>query len=314
MKICELRKHNSLKFYHESLDLTWWTKLAFLFFYIATLFLFACGDFFDRKTKNSALPLVKISPIDGKEMALIPPGEFIMGTNKTDDEKTHLKIGAVKPLFLDQHPMRKIFLDSYYIDKYEVTNEEYKQFLDSSGYDELPGHWDNGTYAEGTGRYPVTHVTWREALTYALWAQKTLPTEAQWEKAARGVDGRVYPWGDVYEKGKSNMDIDGARGLVEVGAYPDDISPYKVYDLGGNVMEWTMDWYLAYPGSTYKNPRYGKILKVLRGNAFQKAGHYFLDAYRYSFSRTEADPNDYFENVGFRCVTLVAFPSKFSLE
>ena len=183
-----------------------------------------------------------------------------------------------------------------------MTNEEYKQFLDLSGYDELPGHWKNGTYAEGKDRYPVTHVTWREALTYALWAQKSLPTEAQWEKAARGVDGRIYPWGDDYEKGKSNMDIDGARGLVEVGMYPADISPYKVYDLGGNVMEWTMDWYQAYPGSTYKNPRYGKTLKVLRGNAFQKAGHYFLEAYRYSFSRTEADPNDYFINVGFRCL------------
>jgi len=184
------------------------TKFAFVIFYIVILIFSACGDSFDRKIKNSTLPTVKISPIDGKEMVLVPAGEFVMGTNKTDDEKTHLKIGAVKPLFLDQHPTRKIFLDSYYIDKYEVTNEEYKEFLDSSGYDELPGHWKNGTYAEGTGRYPVTHVTWREALTYALWAQKSLPTEAQWEKAARGVDGRKYPWGDDYEKGKSNMGID----------------------------------------------------------------------------------------------------------
>ena len=241
-------------------------------------------------------------------MVLVPAGEFIMGTNKTDDEKTHLKIGAVKPLFLDQHPTRKIFLDSYYIDKYEVTNEEYKKFLDLSGYDELPGHWKNGSYSEGKDRYPVTHVTWREALTYALWAQKSLPTETQWEKAARGVDGRIYPWGDHYEKGMSNMDIDGARDLVEVGTYPRDISPYKAYDLGGNVMEWTMDWYQAYPGSTYKNPRYGKTLKVLRGNAFQNAGHYFLEAYRYSFSRTEADPNDYFLNVGFRCLKHLTTP------
>ena len=108
-------------------------------------------------------------------MVLIPAGEFIMGTDKIDHEKTHLKIGAVKPLFLDQHPSRKIHLDSYYIDKYEVTNEEYKKFIDSSGYDELPGHWEDGTYKEGTGRYPVTHVTWREALTYALWAKKRIP-------------------------------------------------------------------------------------------------------------------------------------------
>jgi len=278
----------------------------FLILFVDILLLFACSSSFDREAKEPILPTAIISPIDEKEMVLVPAGEFLMGTDEIDDEKTHLKIGAVKPLFLDQHPIRKISLDSYYIDKYEVTNEEYKKFLDLSGYDELPGHWGNSTYADGTDRYPVTHVTWREALTYALWARKTLPTEAQWEKAARGIDGRIFPWGDVYEKGKSNIDIDGARVLTEVGSYPGDVSPYKVYDLAGNVMEWTMDWYLAYPGSSYENPRYGKTLKVLRGNAFQKAGHYFLDAYRYSSSRTEADPNDYFENVGFRCVTLVA--------
>ena len=93
--------------------------------------------------------------------------------------------------------------------------------------------------------------------------------------------------------------------MAKVCSYPDDISPYDVYDMAGNVMEWTMSWYQPYPGSTYKNPRFGKLLNVLRGNAFQKAGHYFLDAYRYAFSRSEADPNDYFENVGFRCVTSV---------
>jgi len=306
LRICELKNHNFLTSYQGGLNITLLVKFIFLVFYIFTLFLSACGDTFDLKSQNNILPVVKISQFDGKEMVLVPAGEFIMGTDKIDHEKTHLKIGAVKPLFLDQHPSRKIHLDSYYIDKYEVTNEEYKKFIDSSGYDELPGHWENGTYKEGIGRYPVTHVTWREALTYALWAKKKLPTEAHWEKAARGTDGRIYPWGDVYKKGKSNMDIDGAKELVGVGMFPEDISPYKVYDLGGNVMEWTMDWYQAYPGSTYKNPRYGKVLKVLRGNAFQKAGHYFLEAYRYSFSRTEADPNDYFENVGFRCFEPVS--------
>lgn len=311
MKIYALKKHNSSKFYFGNLPLALGTKFAAVFSFIVILTFYGCSGFFDHEIKNETLPPVKISLIDEKEMVLVPSGEFFMGTNKIDDEKTHLKIGAVKPLFVDQHPSRKIFLDSYYIDKYEVTNEEYKRFLDSSGYDELPGHWENGIYAKGTDRYPVTHVTWREALTYALWAQKTLPSEAQWEKAARGVDGLLYPWGNDYEKGISNMDTDGARALVEVGKYPGDVSPYKVYDLGGNVMEWTLDWYQPYPGSTYKNSRYGKILKVLRGNAFQKAGHYFLEAYRYTFSRTEADPNDYFENVGFR---TLEYPKKIKMQ
>ena len=279
--------------------------LLVLILAVLVICLSSCNILCDCAVDNSKLPLIKKASIDNKEMVLIEAGNFIMGTDKIDKENTHRKIGAVKPLYLDQHPARKVFLDSYYIDKYEVTNYEYKKFLDSSGYDELPGHWDNGTYSLGTEDHPVTHVTWREALTYALWADKTLPSEAQWEKAARGMDGRLFPWGNNYEKGQSNIDIDGSRALVKVGSYPEDVSPYQVYDMAGNVMEWTIDWYLPYPGNTHTNLKFGKLLKVLRGNAFQKAGHYFLDAYRYSFTRTEADPNDYFENVGFRCVELI---------
>ena len=275
----------------------------FLILFVDILLLFACSGSFDREAKEPILPTAIISPIDEKEMVLVPAGEFLMGTDEIDDEKTHLKIGAVKPLFLDQHPIRKISLDSYYIDKYEVTNEEYKKFLDLSGYDELPGHWENSTYADGTDRYPVTHVTWREALTYALWARKTLPTEAQWEKAARGFEGSLYPWGNGYEKGKGNIGIEGWRKTAPVGGFPEDVSAFQVYDMAGNVMEWTLDWYLPYPGNTRGDPRFGKRMKVLRGNGFQKAGHYFLEAYRYSFARTEADPDSFYENVGFRCAS-----------
>ncbi|KMP12417.1 hypothetical protein UZ36_00675 [Candidatus Nitromaritima sp. SCGC AAA799-C22] len=271
----------------------------------ALLLLSACGSPCDCEDKNAPLSSVKVSAIDGKEMVLVPAGEFIMGTDKTDEENTHRKIGSVKPLYLDQHPERTIHLDAYYIDRYEVTNEEYKRFLDASGYDEFPGHWENGTFAEGTAKHPVTQVTWREAWSYAMWARKTLPTEAQWEKAARGTDGRSFPWGNDFEKGKANIDIEGARAPVAVGSYPGDLSPYGAYDLAGNVMEWTLDWYRPYPGNNYKDKRFGKVLKVLRGTGFQKAGHYFLPAYRYAFARTEADPNEYFENVGFRCAAPV---------
>jgi len=308
LKIFELKNHGNSLIRLEDSIINKRLYALLLFFIVSILYLPACGGSCNCKDEESALLRVKTSVVDGKEMVLIPAGDFIMGTDMIDEENTHQKIGTVKPLYLDQHPIRKIYLDAYYIDKYEVTNEEYKKFLDSSGYDEFPGYWENGSYADGTEKYPVTHVTWREALTYAMWAQKKLPTEAQWEKAARGVDGRIFPWGDDYEKGKSNIDIDGIRALAKIGSYPGDVSPYKVYDMAGNVMEWTMDWYLSYPGNSYENPKFGKVLKVLRGNAFQKAGHYFLDAYRYSFYRTEADPNDYFENVGFRCVTpIVSF-------
>lgn len=267
------------------------------------LCLWLAGSACDGLGGNNSLEQVIISEIDQKEMVLIPAGEFIMGTNKTDTENTHQQIGTVKPLYLDQQPERKINLPAYYIDRYEVTNKEYKRFIDATQFDELPSHWENETYPEELADHPVTNITWREAWSYAMWAHKQLPTEEQWEKAARGTGGQVYPWGDVFEKGNANMGIEGARKTVPIGSYLNDVSPFQVYDMGGNVMEWTQDWYQAYPGSDYKDPRFGKTFKVLRGNGFQQAGHYFLEAYRYSFYRTEAEPNEYFSNVGFRCAT-----------
>ncbi|CCQ91741.1 conserved exported hypothetical protein [Nitrospina gracilis 3/211] len=249
------------------------------------------------------LPASLISEVDGKEMVLVPAGEFIMGTDKTDPEKKHLKIGAVKPLFRDQQPQHTVYLDAFYIDKYEVTNREYKQFVESVQYHEYPGHWVNGMYLPEQGDLPVTGITWGEALAYAMWAGKSLPTEAQWEKAARGTDGRLYPWGNDYDKGLANIGLDGPRKLMPVGSFPRDVSPFQAFDMGGNVMEWTLDWYLPYPGSDFQFKKFGTDLKVLRGNGFQEGGHYFLDEHRYVFHRSEVRPDDYFDNVGFRCVS-----------
>ena len=270
-----------------------------VFFAFLISFLSAC------EKGPGPLPPTTISEIDGKVMVLIPAGEFIMGTDRTDPENTHLKIGTVKPLYLDQHPERKVHLDAFYIDQYEVTNREYQKFIDATQFHELPGHWEDGKFPEGKDRHPVTNVTWREALTYALWAGKRLPTEEQWEKAARGTDGRLFPWGNDYKKGWANVGVDGAKAPVKGGSFPKDVSPYNVYDMAGNTMEWTLSWYRAYPGNDYRFKKFGRQFKVLRGNGFQKGGHYFLEAYRFIFYRTEANPDEYFENVGFRCVTPV---------
>ena len=273
-----------------------------LVFFVAAVFLSTC------ERAPGPLSHKIISEVDGKAMVLVPAGEFIMGTNRTDTENTHLKIGTVKPLYKDQHPEHKVYLDAFYIDQYEVTNLEYKKFVDATQFPELPGHWEEGTFPQGGKGFPVTNVTWREALTYALWAGKRLPTEAQWEKAARGTGGRLFPWGDEYQKGWANVGVDGAKALVSGGSYPKDVSPYNLFDMAGNVMEWTLSWYQPYPGNDYQFKKFGKEFKVLRGNGFQKGGHYFLEAYRYVFYRTEAKPDEYFENVGFRCVMPITSP------
>ncbi len=281
-------------------------KIIFIVLLLGTVVFSACVKGDDSTSSGgTTLEQVKIFQRDGREMVLIPAGEFIMGTDRVDKENTHLKIGAVKPLFLDQHPERKVHLEAYYIDRYEVTNAEYKQFIDDSGYNDLPANWVDGVFPEGMDNYPVTHISWDEALTYALWAGKRLPSEEQWEKAARGSAGGLYPWGNEYFKGHANINLDGSRELAPIGSYPKDKSPYGVFDMGGNVMEWTQDWYMAYPGNTRKDSRFGKKFKALKGSAFQKAGHYFMDAYRFAFARTEADPDGYYENVGFRCVKAV---------
>lgn len=280
-----------------------YNERVFYVFFIVVAFLFAC-----ERAPNSLPPKI-VSEVDGKTMVMVPAGEFIMGTNRTDSENTHLKIGTVKPLYKDQHPEHKVHLDTFYIDEKEVTNREYKKFIDSVEFPELPGHWEDGTFPEGKGDLPVTNVTWREALAYALWAGKRLPTEAQWEKAARGTDGRLFPWGDEYQKGWANVGVDGAKTLAAGGSYTKDISLYHVFDMAGNVMEWTSSWYQPYSGNNYQFKKFGKEFKVLRGNGFQKGGHYFLEAYRYAFYRTEAKPDEYFENVGFRCVIPVTSPN-----
>ena len=275
-------------------------------FILLLFFLWGCeGQVCDCEKEKDLLPSKKVTQRDHKEMVLIPSGEFIMGTSKVDTEGTHKKIGAVKPLYLDQHPERSLFLGPFYMDRYEVTNEEYQRFLKATQFTDLPAHWVDGKYPEGRGLHPVTQVTWWEAWSYCMWAGKQLPTEAQWEKSARGPHGLPYPWGKEFVKGKANLGIDGDRKTAPITAYPEDVSPYKIYGLSGNVMEWTQDWYLPYPGNPRSDPRFGRELKVLRGHGFQKAGHYFLPAYRYAFTRTEANPNDFFENVGFRCASEI---------
>ncbi|MZG29550.1 MAG: formylglycine-generating enzyme family protein [Nitrospinae bacterium] len=284
------------------------TKYSFVYYYtlvvLILLLFFLSGCQLCDCEKEQMTP-VKVSERDQKEMVLVPAGEFIMGTNKVDEEGTHKKIGSVKPLYIDQHPERKLYLGDFYMDRYEVTNEEYQKFLKATKFTDRPAHWENGTFPEGMALHPVTQVTWWEGWSYCMWAGKQLPTEAQWEKSARGPNGLPYPWGEEFVKGKSNLGIEGDRKAAPVTAYPEDVSPYKIYGLSGNVMEWTLDWYLPYPGNPKPNSRYGKELKVLRGNGFQKAGHYFLPAYRYAFNRTEVNPNDFFENVGFRCASEI---------
>ena len=196
---------------------------------------------------------------------------------------------------------RKVYLGAYYMDIYEVTNMQYKEFVDATG-SRPPVHWGGGEISAGRENDPVTHVNWYDAGRYCLWKGKRLPTEAEWEKGARGTDGRDYPWGNDFDPMKANTGDTGIGDLAPVGRFEAGKSPYGIHDMSGNVWEWTADWYKPYPGSTYMSKDYGEKYKVLRGSSWGGVGHYaFSYFYRTSY-RLYINPEGNYPDAGFRCI------------
>jgi formylglycine-generating enzyme required for sulfatase activity len=245
-------------------------------------------------------------------MVLVPAGEFTMGTDEVDSAEQALEYGIVKPWFEDEHPSRRLFLPGYFVDQYEVTNSRYLAFLQISGR-RPPERWPDGRYPAGRDADPVNRITWEDAYAYCAWNGKTLPTEAEWEKAARGsADARRYPWGHEFNEQIAN--IGGLHGGIQpVGSFEAGNSPYGVYDMIGNVWEWTNDWYAPYPGSSltdeFYDNKFGNRYKTIRGLSWSMIGHYDHDdtmiimahyariSYRLFF-----DPRHTLDDVGFRCV------------
>ncbi|MGB9625495.1 MAG: SUMF1/EgtB/PvdO family nonheme iron enzyme, partial [Phycisphaerae bacterium] len=161
----------------------------------------------------------------------------------------------------DETPRHERSLPAFYIDVTEVTCAQYARYLKATGA-APPPDWRGAAVPEGRAEKPVTYVTWLDAMKYAVWAGKRLPTEAEWEKAARGTDGRRYPWGETASKDMANL---GTGKLCPVGQYPKGASPYGCLDMAGNAWEWTADWYEPYPGSTVRSFAFGYQYKVMRG-------------------------------------------------
>lgn len=186
---------------------------------------------------------------DLSKMIEVPEGEFTFGM-----EEEHLRhwitAGNIYFQGIEEEyrkeliiPERRVGLEAFYIDRFETTNREYKEFVDETGYlpsdttDYLKGWTENGTYPEWAENFPVVWVSREDARAYSIWRGKRLPTEMEWEKAARGEDGLYYPWGDLHPK-RETTNISTER-LEPAGNRPLDISPYEVYDMGGNVAELT---------------------------------------------------------------------------
>lgn len=183
------------------------------------------------------------------EMVLIPAGEFIMGSIPGLDQAART----------DEYPQHRLYLPDYYMAKTPVTQAQYALFVQATGYRQ-PTRRDNGQPPPDKQDHPVVYVSWDDAVAYCRWLSKRanlvyrLPTEAEWEKAARGTDGRIYPWGNQWDGRRCNTPESGLNDTTPVGAYPDGASPYGLLDMVGNVWEWcATKWGKPYPYEVGEN-------------------------------------------------------------
>ena len=229
----------------------------------------------------------------GSKMVLIPAGEFLMGNKEEGGRK-------------DERPPHAVTLDAYYIDQYEVTGKDFEVYMKDQPkvHPTITGWYGRKVRPDMTHR-PVFGLTWERCRNYCAWAGKRLPTEAEWERAAKGREGRIYPWG--------NEDPDSSRanygrccfvmkGLVfrEVGKLPAGKTPDNIYDLAGNVAEWVYDWYdknyyKVSPSKNPKGPEKGKY-HVIRGGAWNSLPGYMRSSSRYGYD----DAKDFY-GIGCRC-------------
>ncbi len=234
-------------------------------------------------------------------MAHIEPGEFWMG-------RTHMwlidELGMHLRLRLDDQPAHLTEMDGFFIDTHEVTNEAYAVFVAETGH-RAPFHWIEGQLPEGQERFPVYNVSWEDAVVYCGFVGKRLPTEAEWERAARGGrDRTMYPWGDELrpetEEGATTLARFGLpNGPTEVGSFPRN--GFSLYDVTGNVWEWVDDWYDRhyYSVSPFENPKGPESgsYRVMRGGGWSDGDYRLLALHYRNFTAPDLRSN----TIGFRC-------------
>ena len=225
------------------------------------------------------------------EMVLIPAGEFVMGSDASDG-----RIGF--EISVDSIPKRRVKLRAFYMDRFEVTVGQYRRFVESTG-NETPALWKDYEmfgYPEPEDDHPLVDVNFYEAEAYCRWAGKRLPTEEEWEKAARGTDGRVFPWGNDLDPEYLTTEDRGRQFTTPVGSMKKDVSPFGIYDMGGNAMEWTASIYKPYPnGMRQFKPQ--ERFRILRGGAWSMPAQPFARTAHRHYRLADLGQPDF----GFRC-------------
>ena len=278
-----------------------------------------------QRPVDHALPMrAELATDPFADMVLIPAGKFQMGNNDVHEDRFKVQQQDGKGRY-DEKPMHTVFVDTFYMDKYEVTNAQYKRFVDANPQWRKGNikrrfhngnyliHWNGNDYPVGKADHPVVAVSWFAAMAYSQWAGKRLPTEAEWEKAARGgLAGKKYPWGDTIDASKANYN-ENVDDTTVVGSYaPND---YGLYDMTGNVIEWCLDKYddEFYEVSPERNPISGGSIQSIKDNytniwemRVRRGGSWanFTDKMRCA-QRSYGGPSQTYTIIGFRCVRAV---------
>ena len=251
--------------------------------------------------------ITQVAEVDGMVLVYIPAGEFMMGSSRVDDPQA----------LAEELPQHTVYLDVYWIDRSEVTNAQYALCVADAGACTKPADYSSSSRSSYYGNstfasYPVVYVSWSQAAAYCAWAGRRLPSEAEWEKAARGPDGRIYPWGNIFDGALVNYcDIncvndwkdsrydDGYTDTSPVGDYPDGASIYGALDMVGNVYEWVADWYSPYSRASQANPRGPAtgLEHIIRGGSWGDDAVHIRAAVRSHIPQEEFRTNF----IGFRC-------------
>jgi formylglycine-generating enzyme required for sulfatase activity len=254
-----------------------------------------------QKAESTLLP--RVNPNDEAALVFVPQGVFEMGAEPERSYEICLQYreGCQLEDFLDEQPVHQVMLDSYWIYDREVTNAMYRVCVEDGvcGLPAFTDFYNNQLYSD----HPVVYVSWYAAAAYCEWAGGRLPTEAEWEKAARGTDGRMFPWGELASCEQANLSGCSPEMTMVVGSLPGGASPYGVLDMAGNAAEWVSDWYEPeyYQNSLEENP-HGPMtgeLKVIRGGSWKNPGVGLRVT-----NRGGNYPEVFSTGIGFRCVVI----------
>lgn len=263
------------------------------------LFFAACSAPIQTRTNST----------DGKVMVQVPAGDFKMGISDGQIQTLVDQQHATAAGFALERPEQTVNLPAFWVDRDLVTNADYKKFLAANPTHPVPDidltqlkgwSWDAQTrsFPQGRDNYPVVLVTWSDANAYCQWAGARLPTEAEWEKAARGEDGRLYPWGNDWAKDKTAFGDKGSTDAAPVGTFPTGTSPYGANDMVGNVWQWTSSLFMDYPYQAND----GREDATKTGERVLRGGMYgFGPAVSRVNVRNKFAPDDKAISVGFRC-------------